>query len=100
MEKTEAHRLPRVVLNERRRLAVKLRLNGATIAETVVQCELGRSAVIRAMQAYEQGGWKAVAVPIVGRPQGSGRILTTEQEKNIYMRRSCNKAGPVKTLRD
>ena len=83
MEKTEAHRLPRVVLNERRRLAVKLRLNGATIAETVVQCELGRSAVIRAMQAYERGGWKAVAVPIVGRPQGSGRVLTAEQEKKI-----------------
>ena len=51
MEKTEAHRLPRVVLNERRRLAVKLRLNGATIAETVVQCELGRSALICAMLA-------------------------------------------------
>jgi len=44
MEKTEAHRLPRVVLNERRRRAVKLRLNGATIAETVMQCELGRLA--------------------------------------------------------
>jgi hypothetical protein len=48
--------------NERRRLAVKLRLNGATIAETVVQYELGRSAMIRAMQACERGGWKA-AVP-------------------------------------
>ena len=83
MEKTEAHRLPRVVLNERRRRAVKLRLSGATIAETVVQCELGRSAVIRAMQAYERGGWKAVAVPIVGRPQGSGRMLTAEQEQRI-----------------
>ena len=33
------------------------------------------------MQAYERGGWKAVAVPIVGRPQGSGRMLTAEQEK-------------------
>ena len=45
MEKSEAHRLPRVVLNERRRIAVKLRLSGVRIAETVVQCELGRSAV-------------------------------------------------------
>jgi transposase len=51
MEQTEVHRLRRVVLNERRRLTVKLRLNGATIAEIAVQCELGRSAVIRAMQA-------------------------------------------------
>lgn len=54
MERTEAHRLPRVVLNERRRRAVKLRLSGTAIAETVAQCELGRSAVIRAKQAYEQ----------------------------------------------
>ena len=30
MEMTEAHRLPRVVMNERRRRAVKLRLSGAT----------------------------------------------------------------------
>jgi len=83
MEKTEAHRLPRAVLNERRRRSVKLRLSGATIAEAVAQCELGRSAVIRAMQAYERGGWSAVAVPIVGRPVGSGRQLTAEQEKKI-----------------
>lgn len=81
IEKAEAHRLPRVVLNQRRRRAVKLRLSGATITETVVQCELGRSAVIRAMQAYERGGWKAAAVPIVGRPVGSGRQLTAEQEQ-------------------
>ena len=58
-------------------------MSGATIAETVAQCELGRSAVIRAMQAYERDGWKAVAVPIVGRPAGSGRQLTAEQEKRI-----------------
>jgi transposase len=83
MEKTEGHRLPRVVLNERRRRAVKMRMRGATIAETVVQCELGRSAVIRALQAYERGGWSAVAVPIVGRPVGSGRQLTAEQEQKI-----------------
>jgi transposase len=83
MAQTEAHRLPRVVLNERRRRAVKLCLSGATIAETVSQCELGRTAVIRAMQAYESDGRKAVAVPIVGRPTGSGRQLTAAQEQKI-----------------
>jgi transposase len=72
-----------VVLNERIRLAVKLRSNGASITETAAQCELGRSAVIRAMQAYERGDWGVVAVPIVGRPQGSGRMLTAEQESKI-----------------
>lgn len=83
MEKTEGHRLPRAVLNECRRRAVKLRLSGATIVETAAQCELGRSAIIRTMQAYERGGWKAVAVSIAGRPPGSGRLLTAEQERKI-----------------
>jgi transposase len=81
MEKTEAHKLPRVVLNEPRCRAVKLRLSGATIAETVAQCELGRSVVIRALQANQRNGWKAVAVQIVGRPSGSGRQLNAEQKK-------------------
>ena len=36
--------------------------------------------MIRAKQAYERGCWKAVAVPIVGRPLGSGRQLTAAQE--------------------
>jgi len=35
------------------------------------------------MQAYESGGRKAVAVPIVGRPTGSGRQLTAAQEQKI-----------------
>jgi transposase len=85
MEKTEAHKLPRAVLNERRRLAVKMRLRGATIAETVAVCGLGRSAVIRALQAYERGGWTAVAVASGGRPIGSGRMLTPAQEKKIQL---------------
>jgi transposase len=82
-EKTEAHKLPRSVLNERRGRAVKMRLSGATIAETVVRCEPGRSAVIRAMQACERGGRKAVAVTPSGRPVSSGRQLTPEQENKI-----------------
>lgn len=39
--------------------------------------------MIRAMQAYERGGWKAVEVPIVGRPSGSGRMLSAAQERKI-----------------
>lgn len=62
---------------------MKLRLSGATITATVAQCELGRSAVIRATQADERNGWKAVAVPIVGWPSGSVRQLTAEEEKKI-----------------
>ena len=48
--------------------------------EAVEQCELGRSAVIRAFQAYERGGWPAVRVTRGGRPHGSGRLLTSAEE--------------------
>jgi hypothetical protein len=41
MEKTEAHKIPRAVLNEHRHHAMKMRLGGTTIAETAGQCELG-----------------------------------------------------------
>ena len=83
MWKTDGHKLPIAVLNERRRRAVKMRLSGATIAETVLQCELGRSAVIRAKQAYDRGGWATVNVKARGRSQGSGRLLTAGQEDKI-----------------
>jgi hypothetical protein len=40
MKKTEGHKLPRAVLNERRRRAVKMRMMGAAIAETVRNASL------------------------------------------------------------
>jgi transposase len=60
-----------------------MRLSGATIMATVAQCELGRSAVIRASQAYVRGGWKAVSVSAGGRPKGSGRLLAPAEEHQI-----------------
>ena len=56
-------------------------LSGATILETVAQCELGRVTVIHAMQAYERGGWKVVEVSRPGRQLGSGRVLTPGMEE-------------------
>ena len=60
-----------------------MRFSGATIMATVAQCELGRSAVIRASQAYARGGWKAVSVSAGGRPKGSGRLLAPAEEHEI-----------------
>lgn len=80
MERSDGRKLSVEALNERRRRAVKLRLAGATVLQAVEQCELGRSAVIRAFQAYARGGWSAVKVTRGGRPKGSGRLLTAEEE--------------------
>jgi len=83
MERLDGRKLSIAALNERRQRAVKMRLSGATIQETVAQCELGRVTVIHAMQAYERGGWKAVEVSRPGRRLGSGRTLTPEMEKQV-----------------
>jgi transposase len=76
MERSDGRKLSIEALNERRRRAVKMRLAGATIMGVVEQCELGRSAVIRASQAHARGGWRAVSVTGGGRPTGSGRLLS------------------------
>ena len=83
MERSDGRKLSIEALNERRRRAVKMRLAGATIMEAVERCELGRSAVIRAGQAYGRGGWRAVSVSGGGRPTGSGRLLSKAEESEV-----------------
>jgi len=52
MERLDGRKLSIAALNERRQRAVKMRLSGATIQETVAQCELGRVTVIREWDSY------------------------------------------------
>src|ERR1700687_1321281 len=85
MERTDGRRLSIEALNERRRRAVKMRLSGATIRETVPEGELGRNAVIRASQAHARGGWKAASVSGGGRPTGAGRLLCEAEESEVQV---------------
>jgi sulfate adenylyltransferase subunit 2 len=55
------------VLNERRATAVRLRLSGLSIAEAAVKAGLSQPTVIRALKAYQSGGWTAVSVGPRGR---------------------------------
>ena len=71
------------VLNERRRLAVKLRLGGMTLAEVARTVDLSVPTVISAMRGFKQGGWGAVAVRQRGRDPGSGKLLTPTREREI-----------------
>jgi sulfate adenylyltransferase subunit 2 len=57
------------VLNKRRRSAVRFRLAGLSIARTAARVGLSEPTVIRALKAYQAGGWEAVAV----RPRGRRR---------------------------
>ncbi len=83
MEKIDSRTLSVEALNERRRRAVKMRLQGVSLKETATQCEMSRTTVIAAVKAYEAGGWSAVDVERPGRPSGVGRTLSTEQEREV-----------------
>lgn len=83
MDKIDSRTLPVAALNERRRRAVKLRLDGVPLKDVAVQCELSRTTVIAAVRAFESGGWKAVEVVRLGRREGTCRVLTADQEREV-----------------
>lgn len=83
MEKIDSRGLPDAVLNERRRRAVKLREAGVPVRQVAEQCELSTHTVVEAHKGFRRAGWSAVKVKRGGRPVGSGRQLTAEQEKKI-----------------
>ena len=83
MEKSDARKLPLEALNELRRRAVELRLKGKTWKEVSEETGLTINTCRSAYAAWEEGGWKAVAVKKRGRKLGSGRRLSWEQEKHI-----------------
>ena len=83
MDKIDSRTLSVQALNERRRRAVKMRLDGVSLKETAAQCEMSRTTVIAALKAFHAGGWKAVEVDRPGRPAGTGRTLSAEQEREV-----------------
>ena len=83
METTNGKRLSTEVFNDRRRRAVKLRLDGLNLAEVAQVVGLARGTIISATKAYKAGGWKAVAIKARGRSIGDGRTLNAEQEQTI-----------------
>jgi transposase len=80
MEKTDSRTLTVEALNERRRMAVKMRLAGKSHAEVSRITGLTRATTIKAVNCYREGGMKAVDVGRGGRQEGEGRKLTREQE--------------------
>src|ERR1035437_1954851 len=83
MGKIDSRKLPEAALNERRRRAVKLRLEGISVRETARQCELAVGTVVKAHQAYCRGGWTAVKVTRGHRPKGAGRLLAEAEEREV-----------------
>lgn len=76
--------------------AVKLRLDGATVAETAGRTGLSAPTVSAAWKAFCQGGWDAVPVSERGRPAGRGPSLTPEVRRALWqtLARPAPKATP------
>ncbi|HYD60425.1 MAG TPA: IS630 family transposase [Noviherbaspirillum sp.] len=84
MERSDSRLLPVAALNERRRRAVKLRLSGMKLKEVCALSELSKGVVIAAFQAYQRGGWDAVAVQEHRGPEkGTGCIFNEQQQRTI-----------------
>lgn len=64
-------------LNERRFEAVRLRLDGHTVAETAARTGLSAPTVSAAWKAFREGGWEAVPVRPRGRKAGQATRLDT-----------------------
>jgi len=70
-------------LNERRLRAVKLRLAGVSASDTAARTGLSELTVVRALKAYQQGGWAAVPVGPRGRGIKKGVEMLREDRDPI-----------------
>lgn len=73
-------------LNERRIEAVRLRLDGHTVAEAAARTGLSAPTVSAAWKAFREGGWEAVPVRPRGRKAGQGVRLDASGERALVSR--------------
>src|SRR5690606_22586850 len=81
---SRGHRLPIEQLNSLRIQAVKLRLAGNTLKTISAATGLSPPTIIAAHKAWQNGGWNAVPIRERGRKTGEGRMLSAEQELEVY----------------
>ncbi|WP_163649514.1 helix-turn-helix domain-containing protein [Modicisalibacter sp. 'Wilcox'] len=82
---TTKHLSPEII-SERRLQAVRLRLDGMTVAETARRTGLSPPTVSAAWKAFREGGWEAVPVRPRGRPTGQGATLGDAQHRHLEQR--------------
>ena len=82
------------MLNKRRLEAVRLRLDGHTVAETATRTGLSAPTVSAAWKAFREGGWEAVPVRPRGRKPGQAARLDTAAQQLLVKRLSEPPASP------
>ena len=88
--KTTKHLSPQI-LNHRRLEAVRLRLDGHTVADTAARTGLSAPTVSAAWKAFRAGGWEAVPVRTRGRKAGQTTRLDTSAQQALVV---CLAAPP------
>ena len=83
MDLRDARTLNPAELEDRRKLAVKLRKKGKTYAEVAEIVGVHRNAVSKWCSMWDLGGTKALKVGKPGKPKGSGCTLDKEQQKKV-----------------
>ena len=83
MNLRDARKLNPAELEDRRKLAVKLRKSGKTYAEVAKLVGVHRNAVSKWCAMWDAGGAKALKVGNPGKPKGSGATLDREQQKKV-----------------
>ncbi|TLF48575.1 hypothetical protein FEI13_12685 [Halomonas urmiana] len=81
------------MLNARRLEAVRLRLDGHTVAAVATRTGLSAPTVSAAWKAFRQGGWEAVPVRQRGRRPGQATSLG-DREQGVLWRRLAEQPEP------
>lgn len=81
MKKIDARKLPTEVQQQVRNQAIRLRKSGRTYREIAEITGVQPTTICMWYKKYERGGAVAVRIKKRGRPKGSCRTLTPEQEK-------------------
>ncbi len=90
MRENDSRKLSDDALNERRRQVVQMLKKGLTQEKVAEFIGMSEGTVNKINQLYKKGGLKAVLIERTGRPVGSGRDLTKEEEQ-LIKRLICDK---------
>ena len=108
MEKEDGRKLAAEAQFERRKQAVRLHKQGKTPEQIAEMLGMGHVTVRSAIKTAAAGGIKALAPQKRGRPSGSCRQLSEEQETHIQrlicekrpeQRVGCNKCNALRRMR-
>ncbi|GHE20538.1 helix-turn-helix domain-containing protein [Halomonas urumqiensis] len=83
------------VLNERRKQAVRLRLDGHTVKDACERTGLSAPTVSAAWKAFREGGWKAVPVRQRGRAKGQANVLDARLREALGQQLLCLPPAPL-----